>query len=205
MTQDERSGRSHGSAFEKRMIAESPTCSSTSQPRERELFLTGPVFISLLQATLAKGVSFRFRARGFSMHPFIRDGDVITVSPLGEYSPGLGDVVAFVRREIEKLVVHRVIRIKPNSYFMKGDGTTGVDSPVTTVNVVGLVTRVERGHKRVFIGLGPERFLIALLTRKGLTVPLVRVAAKLLRPIRYAVMALYCSISKNGQFVKRWQ
>ena len=77
---------------------------------------------------------------------------------------------------------------------MKGDGTTGVDSPVPTANILGLVTRVERGRKRVFIGLGPERFLIALLTRKGLMVPLVRVVAKLFRPIRYIV----CSISKTG-------
>jgi hypothetical protein len=132
------------------------------------------------------------------MHPFIRDGDVITVSPLGEGSPGLGDVVAFVQREIERLVVHRVIRIKANAYFMKGDGTGGVDSPVPTVNVLGLVTTVERGRKRVLIGLGPERFLIALLTRKGLMVPLVRVAAKLLRPIRYIAMALFVPFQRTG-------
>jgi hypothetical protein len=100
-------------------------------------------------------------------------------------------VVAFVQGEIEKLVAHRVIRIKANSYFMKGDGSAGVDSPVPTASILGLVTR---GRKRVFIGLGPERFLIALLTRNGLMVPLVRAVAKLLRPIRYVV----CSISKNG-------
>ena len=153
--------------------------------------LTGPAFIELLQATLGKGAPFRFRARGFSMDPFIRDGDVITVSPLGEDSPGLGDVVAFVQREIEKLVIHRVIRIKANSYFMKGDNTTGADSPVPRANLLGLVTRVERGRKRVFIGLGPERFLIALLTRKGWTIPLVRVAVKFLHPIRSMMMVLF--------------
>ena len=103
-------------------------------------------------------------------------------------------MVAFVQGEIEKLVAHRVIRIKANSYFMKGDGSAGVDSPVPTASILGLVTRAERGRKRVFIGLGPERFLIALLTRNGLMVPLVRAVAKLLRPIRYVV----CSISKNG-------
>jgi len=161
---------------------------------ERELSLTGSVFIELLQATLAKGVPFRFRARGFSMDPFIRDGDVITVSPLGEDSPGLGDVVAFVQREIEKLFIHRVIRIKENSYFIKGDNTRGVGSPVPPANVLGLVTRVERGRKRVFIGLGPERFLIALLTRKGWTIPLVRVAVKLLRPIRNTMMVLFLTV-----------
>jgi hypothetical protein len=132
------------------------------------------------------------------MHPFIRDGDVITVSPLGEGSPGLGDVVAFVQREIERLVVHRVIRIEANSYFMKGDDATGVDGPVPTANILGLVTRARRGQKRVFIGLGPERFLIALLARKGLMAPLVRVVAKLLRPIRYMVRALFLPFQGPG-------
>jgi len=149
-----------------------------------ELSLTGPALIELLQATLAKGVAFKFRARGFSMYPFIKDGDVITVSPLAKDSPRLGNVVAFVQREMEKLVVHRVIRIGANSYFMKGDDTQAGDSPVPKENVLGLVTKVERGQKRVFIGLGPERFIIAILTRKGWAIPLVRAAVKLLRPIR---------------------
>jgi signal peptidase I len=162
------------------------------------LSLTGPVFIELLRATLAKGVPFTFRARGSSMHPFIRDGDVITVSPLGAHPPVLGDVVAFVQREIDRLVVHRVIGIKANSCFMKGDDTGGVDRPVPTVNVLGLVKRVERGHKRVFIGLGPERFLIALLTRNGLMVPLVRVVAKLLRLIRYLALTLSAPFQRTG-------
>ncbi len=132
------------------------------------------------------------------MYPFIRDGDVITVSPLGKALPRVGDVVAFVQREIEKLVIHRVIRTEPNSYFMKGDDTEGGDSPVPAGKVLGLVTRVERGRRGVFIGLGPERFLIALLSRKGLTIPLVRVAVILLRPIRCMVMALFVKFQRTG-------
>jgi len=154
--------------------------------------------IELMRATLAKEVPFRFQARGFSMYPFIKDGDVITVSPMGEGLPGLGDVVAFVQREIEKLLVHRVIRRRANSYFMKGDDTTAGDSPVPAANVLGLVTRVERGRKRVFIGLGPERFLIALLARKGLMIPLVRVAVKLLLPIRCTIMALFVPFQRTS-------
>jgi signal peptidase I len=66
--------------------------------------------IELLHATLARGASFRFRTSGFSMDPFIRDGDVITVSALSEGSPGLGDVVAFVQKETPKLAVHQIGR-----------------------------------------------------------------------------------------------
>jgi len=132
------------------------------------------------------------------MYPFIKDGDVITVSPLGKASPRVGDVVAFTQREIEKLVIHRVIRTEPNSYFMKGDDTGAGDGPVPAANVLGLVTRVERGRKRVIIGLGPERFFIALLARKDLMIPIVRVALILLRPIRSIMTSLFVSFHGAG-------
>jgi len=146
--------------------------------------------IELLQATLARGASFRFRTSSFSMDPFIRDGDVITVSALSEGSPGLGDVVAFVQKETPKRAVHRLVRMKGSSYLIKGDNTTGADGLIPRANILRSVKRVERKDKRVFLDLGPERFLIALLTRMGLTIPLVRVAVKLLRPFRNIVMVL---------------
>ena len=45
------------------------------------LSLSGEALIELMRAVLARGLPFRFAARGFSMAPFIRDGDVISVSP----------------------------------------------------------------------------------------------------------------------------
>ena len=163
------------------------TSSIPSNPSEK---LAGPVLIEVLKTTLARGVPLTLRAKGSSMHPFIKDGDLITVSPLKAHSPGLGDVVAFVQREAEKLVIHRMIRIKADAHFMKGDATTGVDSPVPRANVLGLVTRIQRDHKRVLIGLGPEKFIIAMLARKGLVNPLVRIGARLLRLIRTLTVIL---------------
>jgi signal peptidase I len=181
-----------------RVIVESPACSSMPRPREGEWHLSQPAFIDLMRATLAKGVPFKFRARGSSMHPFIKDGDLVTVSPLKAHSPGVGDVVAFVQRETEKLVVHRAIRINANSYFMKGDATAGGDSPVPAANALGMVTKVKRGNKRVFIGLGPERFIIAMLARKGLVIPVVYVAAKLFRPIRSVMTILLVPFQRTA-------
>ncbi len=163
--------------------------------REGEWLLSGPALIDLMQATLAKGVPFRLRARGSSMHPFVKGGDLIVVSPLKTRSPVLGDVVAFV--QAERLVVHRVIAVSGNGYFMKGDATEGRDGPVPVASVLGLVTRVEREGERVLIGLGPERILIAMLARRGLALPLVRAAASFLRPIR--TLAMILSISSFGR------
>lgn len=158
--------------------------------KESELSLPGPALLELLRATLAEGMSFRFRAKGFSMDPFIRDSDMITVWPLADHSPDLGDVVAFIQEETEKLVVHRVIRIKGNSYLIKGDNSAGADGLIHRANILGWVKRVERDDKSVSVGFGPERFLIAFLTRMGLTVPLVRIAANLLRLFRHSMTVL---------------
>ena len=138
----------------------------------------------LLQAVLDKGMPFRFRAPGFSMSPFIRDGDVITISRLSESgdSPGLGTVVAFSQPKTGKLVVHRVVVKKAGYFLIKGDNTPCADCFVPRANVLGYVNKVERNGKHVFIGLGPERFVIAFLSRKQLLVPLLRPLAALLRP-----------------------
>ena len=159
--------------------------------KESELSLPGPALLELLRATLAKGIPFRFQAKGFSMDPFIRDRDVITVWPLADPSPGLGDVVAFTQKEAGRFSVHRVIRVKGSSYLIKGDNSAGADGLILRANILGWVKRVERDGKTVSLGFGPERFLIAFLTRMGLTVPLVRIAANLLRLFRHTMTVLF--------------
>ena len=47
---------------------------------------------------------------------------------------------------------------------------------------MGRVTRVERNGKEIFFGLGPERFLIAFLTRRGLLFPLLYPLWRMVRP-----------------------
>lgn len=148
-----------------------------------ELSLSGPALAELLRAVLDKGMPFRFRAKGFSMSPFVKDGDVITVSPLSGASPRLGDVVPCIGPETGKLFVHRVVGKRGDFCIIRGDNTPEADGLVSKANVLGRVTRVERDGKRVFLGLGPERLLIALLTRRGLLLPLLRPMWRLVRPV----------------------
>jgi signal peptidase I len=137
----------------------------------------------LLEAVLCKGLDCRFQAKGHSMSPFIKNGDVITVSPLNGTSPGLGDVAAFIRKGTGRLVIHRVVGKREDSYFIKGDNASEADGLVQKANILGFVTGVERKGKKVFIGLGPERFLIAFLTRRGLLFPMLLPAWRIFRPI----------------------
>jgi hypothetical protein len=132
------------------------------------LSLSGKALIELMQAVHAKGLPFRFNAGGHSMAPFIRDGDLITVSPLASRAPDLGDVVAFIHPETKLLCMHRVLSINGDSFLIQGDNMPGnPDGMIPREAIVGRVTGVERAGSRVRLGLGPERLLLAYLSRCG--------------------------------------
>ena len=148
-----------------------------------ELPLSGAALLELMQAVFARGMPFRFRARGWSMAPFIRDGDVISVSPRQQTPARTGQVVAFIHPETGKLVVHRVIGKRDNACLIQGDNVPdGVDGLIPEASVLGRVTRVERGGRSVWLGLGPERYAIAYLSRTGMLVPIIVRIAPFLRP-----------------------
>jgi hypothetical protein len=152
-----------------------------------DLPLSGPALVDLLQAVLQKGAAVRFQARGFSMAPFIKNKDVVTISPLQGNPPGLGDIIAFVHKKTDGLCIHRIVRKNGGSYVTKGDNYSETAECFPWESILGLVTRVERDGKDVFLGLGPERLLIAFLGRRGLLLPPLLSVWKVIRP-----------------FIKRW-
>jgi hypothetical protein len=145
--------------------------------------LSMAALIELLRAVTEKGKPFRFQATGFSMYPFIRNLDTITVSPLPAGGRcRLGDVVAFLKPGTEKLAVHRVIRKKGDCYLIRGDNTPEPDGLISAARMLGYVTNVERGGRQIRVGLGPERAVIACLSRKDLIRPSLFLACRLARP-----------------------
>ncbi len=135
--------------------------------------LSGSALQELLRAVLDRGVPFRFTALGFSMHPFIQDGDTVTVSPRSGEEIRAGDVVAFCQPGTGRLVVHRVLTRASGGYLLRGDNALEEDDLIPPQRVFGLVTRVERRGRKVLVGRGPERRLIAWLARRGLLQPLI--------------------------------
>ena len=116
------------------------------------------------------------------MHPFIRDGDVVTVSPWdgGFLSPG--EVVAFCHPETGRLVVHRIVKRNSQGFLLRGDNCPEADGLVPASGILGRVTRVERNGQVIRLGWGPERRLLALLARYHLLQPLVYRTWQALRP-----------------------
>lgn len=135
--------------------------------RERGVY-TSEIRLELLKAVLKKGKLFRFQAPGFSMYPFIKNNDIITVAPPAIRRPGTGDIVAYVHPEIEKLIVHRVIQCSDNAFLIKGDNTSIPDGLVPRENIFGTVIRVERAGRNAVAGLSYGRKAIALMSRYGI-------------------------------------
>ena len=140
--------------------------------KREELSLSSQQLEKIMRGVFDKGASFRFKGKGFSMSPFIRDGDVLTIAPLQGSSPRFGDVVVFTHPTTGKLIIHRIIGRRADAYLTKGDNAPEGDGLISRAAIVGRVTNVKRNLNYVSLGLGPDRFIIAFVTRNGL-VPLL--------------------------------
>jgi signal peptidase I len=151
--------------------------------------MTGPVlqsipnrgFAELMTAVLAKGAPFRFQADGGSMSPFLRSGDIVTLVPVAAHIR-LGEVVAFHQPGKEGWAVHRVVGRRQARVLLKGDNCGCADGWVEQARIIGRAGCIEHRGRRVRLGLGPERMLIALLSRLGLLRALMNPLRRLLRP-----------------------
>ena len=138
-----------------------------------ELRLSGRGLGKLLQAVMDKQARCRFQVKGQSMAPFVRDGDIVTVAPVGKRPLRIGDVVAFTSPQAGMFLVHRVVGKHGDKLLVKGDNCAGPDGRVAVSAVLGRVTTVERDGRRLRFGIGPERSLISRLSRRGVIVPLL--------------------------------
>jgi signal peptidase I len=135
---------------------------------DKELSLNGEACVDIIRSALEKKASLRLQVKGFSMLPFIIDGDIITLSPLPQGRVGLGRLIAFARPCDKKLVIHRLVRIRKGpqaSYITKGDSADNPDCPISRSDMLAYVKKVERGERLISFGTGPERRVIACLSR----------------------------------------
>jgi signal peptidase I len=136
------------------------------QDRNAPLLLSGRDLADLVRPLLEEGRSCRFVSGGYSMHPFVRNRDTIVLAPVNRKSPELGDILACIHPETSAVIVHRVIQCKPGYVLLKGDNNLRPDGWLPLDAVCGRVTTIERKGKPVYLGLGPERKLMALASRR---------------------------------------
>lgn len=118
-------------------------------------------FINLSQDVLRRGGIFRFKARGWSMFPAIRNGDILNIEPVGKNEIRLGDII-FFRTNNKNVVVHRIIKksLSNDRQFLivRGDFSKGCEG-VFLENVLGRLKSIERNSKIIHLDYGKGRFI----------------------------------------------
>jgi hypothetical protein len=104
-------------------------------------------FIQMVEELLREGYAVRFHASGWSMYPTIRDGETITVAPLGGSPILTGDLLLY--RSGRSAVAHRVVRVAsvsggPTTLLLRGDAADSCDRPIDPGQVLGRLSGVER-------------------------------------------------------------
>jgi hypothetical protein len=121
----------------------------------------GRLALDLLRA----GEEVSLVAGGHSMSPAIRHGDRLVLVPL-RARPRTGEVLAATIDG--RLVVHRLVRRRGGWLELRGDAAPASDRPLPAAAAVGILAAAWRDGRRVRFGLGPERRLLAWLSRRGL-------------------------------------
>jgi hypothetical protein len=116
---------------------------------------------TLITDCLESGRAVRFRASGRSMHPTIRQNEVVVVAPIEPVCLALGDIV--LSRCGEKMTAHRLVQIDVEDLsdvideqaqgrammVLRGDACNVCDPPIPESQIVGKVVAVERQGRMV--------------------------------------------------------
>ncbi|MBN1349457.1 signal peptidase I [candidate division KSB1 bacterium] len=97
----------------------------------------------------------RFESRGASMSPLIRSGDILTIQAADVTTLNVGDV-ALYRNERGLLIAHRVVgkrtQDRDMALLIRGDAPGYPDEIIQASQILGQVTKVQRGEKIIKLG-----------------------------------------------------
>lgn len=132
---------------------------------EKCLSVNAEGFAELCSDFLTMGKSVRFTAHGSSMHPLVRNGDILLVEPSWNNSLRVGAIV-LCRVSSGRVVVHRVIHKRRNQhefvYLIQGDNIKESDGWFSSKDIIGKIVSIER--QGVFLDLStPRARILALL------------------------------------------
>jgi len=111
------------------------------------------LFAEVMEQALTSGTLVRFRAEGSSMHPTIRDGEVITAAPVAVSDVVRGDIV--LCRHGGRVLAHRVVAIgargRDTHFALRGDGHAAADELIGADAIVARIVAVERGGRTIAV------------------------------------------------------
>ena len=138
------------------------------------------VFFAWVESEIAEGNSVRFRMKGQSMFPLLRNGlDEVVLYPCREDELQPMDVVLF--RYQGRHILHRILRREGGWLYLQGDGSYVAKEKCTITDVVGKVQKIIRPSGKV-IGVDDWRWRLFSRLWCGLGVfrnPFLRLLHKL--------------------------
>ena len=112
--------------------------------------LSNDIFFAQVESEIEAGRSVRFKVKGNSMYPLLRNGiDEVTLSPLYK-EPDKMDIILF--KYNGKHILHRIINIKDGVYTIQGDGIYASYETCVREDIIGVVTAI---HKQNSTTLDP--------------------------------------------------
>ena len=115
-----------------------------------------------LEQLLQKGNIIRLKPQGYSMYPLFhpgRDEAIIEAYPIDQLRRG--DVILY-RRDQGILVLHRIVRVTANGYYMTGDNEYDIEGPLRPDQFRGNLIAFVRNGKEISVRNPVYRFLSAL-------------------------------------------
>jgi signal peptidase I len=114
------------------------------------MLLPARELMPVIRTALKRNQQVRLTATGSSMFPFIRGGDVVELEPM-HLPPVAGDLLLArcpTASAGERYVLHRVVRVQGEEFFLRGDAQKDCEGPFKQEDILGKATRVYR-HGRV--------------------------------------------------------
>ena len=105
--------------------------------------ITNNEFFSLVEQELQENGHVRFRVKGTSMQPMLRNGrDEVLLKARGNREPKVGDICLF--RFNGSHILHRCIRIQGPVFYMRGDNILHKEEHCGIDGVLGMVEKIYR-------------------------------------------------------------
>lgn len=92
----------------------------------------------ILRSQLSRNIDADISVTGVSMEPSLYAGDVVTIRRCESYD--VGDILVFIYKN-DELLIHRLLRIKDQRYFCKGDNAFRLED-VLYEQILGKVVKV---------------------------------------------------------------
>lgn len=106
---------------------------------------------NLFEEILTKGTDIRVRVTGSSMTPFLKGGEIVTISKTDRSDLCMGDLILF-KNDKGLPVLHRILRKRNRDnkryYQAKGDGLIAPDKLIPESCILGKVYLIEKSVAR---------------------------------------------------------